>query len=160
LKEVDFHTQLRDAVIKKAASYGKIPYPFVVAVNALEPVSDFDIGAALYGTEKVTIPFTKEGAPDPDHSKISRELDGVWTSFKGPSRQRVSAVLVTSSLRPWSLSEASFAAFHNPWATFPLTFAVNKIQQHILLKDQLVKIEGQPLPELLGFPWPPDVTTS
>ncbi len=154
VKLIDRATSLRDAVFTKAKAYGEIPYPFVVAIDALEPLEDYDIEAAFLGRERFTIPITKVGAPNPVVI-VSREPNGVWAPRKGSSSKRVSAVLVASGLRPWSLGETRFAGFHNPLATIPLTLAVSKIRQYAKHEDHFMMIdEGKQLPELLGVSWP------
>lgn len=132
-KLIDHTPALRDAVSTKAHKYGEIPYPFVVAIDALEPLDYGDVEAAF----------------------LKREYDGVWTSRKESSRRRVSAVLLASNLLPWSLGETKCGVFYNPWATSSMDFAFSKISQYILHDDGLMVTEGQPLPELLGVAWPP-----
>lgn len=132
-KLIDRTPALREAVSAKAHKYGEIPYPFVVAIDALEPLDYDDVAAAF----------------------LKRGHDGVWTNRKESSRRRVSAALVASGLRPWSLGETKCGVFHNPWATSAIAFGFSKISQYILHDDRLMVIEGQTLPELLGVSWPP-----
>ena len=52
---------------------------------------------------------------------ISRDVDGVWQGPNGPTRRRVSAILSTERLTPWSLGQRRARLVVNPWARRPLT---------------------------------------
>lgn len=152
---VDHHTPLREAVRKKARHYGRLRRPFVVAVNAVGMhLEKMDILQALFGTEQYVVHW------DPDPSKRepqpSRKLDGVFMGPRGPRNTRVSAVLVVSSLLPWTVAAQQPALYHNPWTRYPIIGALGKISEHRLVDDQLVETPGRPVAELLGLPerWP------
>ena len=153
-RSVDHRTPIRVAALNKARSYGPVQLPFVIAINALEPIDDIDINEALFGREKVTVYFRDGNPTGPERTEMSRDPDGLWTSPSGPARTQVSAVLIASLLRPWSLGDARLALYHNPWATNPLAFGMHRIQQHMPRDRHLVRVEGEPLSSLLGTPWP------
>jgi hypothetical protein len=99
---------LRRKIKKKAARYGDLDMPYLVAVLALgDHVRACDVEQALLGT----------GARD----------HAVWHGPGGPCNTRLSGVLVARGLRSTDLSAASAAPptlWRNPWALRPLGLAL------------------------------------
>ena len=97
---------LRRKIKKKAARYGELDRPYLLAVLALgDAVRERDVEHALLG----------EGAAGRDHA--------VWHGPGGPCNTRLSGVLVARGLRstdPLSSAAAAPALWQNPWALRPL----------------------------------------
>lgn len=98
---------LRRKIKKKAARYGALDRPYLLAVLALgDRVSERDVERALLGT-RAAAPAAR------DHA--------VWIGPDGPYNTRLSGVLVARGLR--STEPAGAAAptlWRNPWALRPL----------------------------------------
>ncbi len=99
---------LRRKIKKKAARYGALDRPYLLAVLALgDRVRDVDVERALHG------------AGPRDHA--------VWIGPGGPCNTRLSGVLVARGLRstaPHAAVAAAPALWRNPWASRPLGQAV------------------------------------
>jgi hypothetical protein len=97
---------LRRKIKKKAARYGALERPYLLAVLALgERVSERDVERALLG------------ASDRDHA--------VWHGPGGPCNTRLSGVLVARGLRSTEPSRhAAPTLWRNPWALLPLGLAL------------------------------------
>jgi hypothetical protein len=100
---------LRRKIKKKAARYGDLDRPYLLAVLALgDAVRERDVEHALLG------------ASQRDHA--------VWHGPGGPCNTRLSGVLVARGLRSTDLLPAAPAAqptlWRNPWASRPLDVAL------------------------------------
>jgi len=99
---------LRRKIKKKAARYGELNQPYLLAVLALgDQVRTSDVEQALLG------------ASPRDHA--------VWHGPGGPCNRRLSGVLVAQALRstdPFAAVEAMPALWLNPWASRPLHLAL------------------------------------
>ena len=100
----------RRKIKKKAARYGALDRPYLLAVLALgDAVRERDVEHALLG----------DGAVGRDHA--------VWLGPGGPCNTRLSGVLVARGLRstdPLSSATAAPALWQNPWALRPLGLAL------------------------------------
>jgi hypothetical protein len=99
---------LRRKIKKKAARYGALDRPYLLAVLALgDRVSERDVERALLGAD-----------PARDHA--------VWQGPAGPCNTRLSGVLVARGLRSTDLGAADAAPrlWQNPWALRPLALAL------------------------------------
>lgn len=105
---VDDVRPLRRKIKKKAARYGDLDKPYLLAVLALgDAVSERDVEQALLG------------ASVRDHA--------VWHGPGGPCNTRLSGVLVGRGLRsadPFAATAAAPALWRNPWASRPLGLAL------------------------------------
>jgi hypothetical protein len=111
---------IRDAVNSKATRYGELDLPYVVAVNAMsEFAHEEDAVDALFGPLATIVRRTGG-----DEHEFARLPDGVWNSErKGPgepTNTRVSAVLSTERLTPWTGGQQRARLIMNPWAKNPL----------------------------------------
>lgn len=144
------HAPITRAVQRKAARYGELDIPLVVAVNAQDDyASDDDAVDALFGTESVLV--------RPDGSqRVIRNTDGAWRGPHGPVYTRCSAVLFVSRLRPWSLGQRKLSLFHNPWAQRSAEISIDGCDVFRLSEERLEREVGQPVWNLLGLPdgWP------
>lgn len=99
---------LRRKIKKKAARYGDLDMPYLLAVLALgDRVCERDVEHALLG------------AAPRDHA--------VWHGPGGPCNTRLSGVLVGRGLRstdPFAVAAATPALWRNPWASRPLGLAL------------------------------------
>ncbi|MEQ1719253.1 MAG: hypothetical protein ABL907_25250 [Hyphomicrobium sp.] len=112
------HLAIKNAVTAKAGRYGDLGLPYIVAVNAMADIAPEDSDTeALFGTEAVEIVMRDDGFA---HREV-RNADGAWRAEGGPQYTRVSAVLSTSRLTPWSLGQRRMRLILNPWARRLLT---------------------------------------
>ncbi len=111
---VNDREQARKAIMGKAAHYGQLDAPFVVAVLPSSPFFDrTDAEEALYGSEAVQIdPERPEAEP-----AVVRLGDGVWS---GAQRSQVSAVLFGAGVLPWTVGRTWPQLWINPMASTPL----------------------------------------
>jgi hypothetical protein len=153
---VDSSTPIRNAIVEKAGRYGDLKLPYIIAVNALDeaPVDKIDIMDALFGNEQYTVAFGKTGMVS--EPEISRAPNGAWTSEARPRYTRVSAVLLTLGLFPWTVGSARTYLVHNPWAQRPYSSPLTRLPQGIPEDGQIRWQEGDSLYEILGLPpqWP------
>lgn len=152
---VDDRTALREAIVKKASRYGDLSEPYMVAVNAIDQHLDFiDVMEALFGREQYVIyPDTAGRSIEPE---MERARDGALVSKRGPSNTRVSAVLVVSSLLPWSVGVHSPTIYHNPWAKQPCPDALRELPSAHPADNQMSVRPGREFRDLAGLPpaWP------
>ncbi len=155
-QSVDHRTPIRDAIVEKAGRYGEIDLPYIVAVNALEPVDETDIMEALFGKEQYTISFSDEEPAEPTASRMSRVLDGAWTSSQGPRNTRVSAVLLATRLSPWNVPRAHLRLYHNPWAQRLYDSVLTRLPQAVPQGGHLRPLDGESVSEIfsLALTWP------
>ena len=107
---------------------------------------------ALFGTEIVSVQQTADGFED----RVRRDTDGVWYGPRGPVNTRVSGVLSTERLGPWSLGQRRARLFVNPWARRPLVASPLDIDVREFRDEQLHRTAGSSIAELLDLPegWP------
>lgn len=132
---------IRSAIIGKAGRYGDLGLPYIVAVNALYEAAEEDLAEdALFGIPGSGISLTK----------------GVWRSAHRPTNTRLSAVLSTERLDPWSLGYREIRLFDNPWARYPLNGISLGVDRLAVEGRELVRHQGQRLHQILGLPadWP------
>jgi hypothetical protein len=145
--------QLRDTLKHKRGRYGTAEVPLVVAVNCASSfMDDSDIANALYGAKAVQYEM---GVPGSSH--WVRLRDGTWMSEQGPRGQRMSAVLSTVQLHPWTAVKTTPRLWLNPWPHVPLNthwpFTAWSCSDHGVVTNE----EGTPqMADLLGLPpdWP------
>jgi hypothetical protein len=154
---VDDRSAIRDAIVEKATRYGNLGQPYVIAVNAVTQLLDnIDIGEALFGKETFVFrrdDATSSGKAEPELRRLG---DGAWTSPLGSRYTRVSAVLIVSSLAPWTVADAQPRLYHNPWAKRPCTTELTRLPQAIPNSGRIEHRDGVPTAELfeLRAGWP------
>lgn len=149
---VDNRTPTRDAVRGKAGRYGKFRRPYVVAVNAVDQHLDkIDIMGALFGPESVV--FRRGDGHQSEH-ELARQPDGAWV--RRPINTRVSAVLVVSSLIPWSAAARSPELYLNPYARYPYSGPLLTLPSHRPVSGHVEQFPGREAREVLGLAdgWP------
>jgi hypothetical protein len=147
---------IRRAVNRKATRYGDPDLPYVVAVNATSDFADEkDAVDALFGPLATIVQSTEAG----HEYEFARFPDGVWNSvWKEGERTntRVSAVLSTERLTPWSVGQQRARLIINPWAKKPLPELALGVDVLRLLGPELRRFPGEDLRTLFGLPegWP------
>lgn len=103
----------------KGSAYGDLCRPFVVTVDAVSDfTADSDIVSALYGSNAVRY-YVNPGPNDPEPQQI-RLLDGVWRGLQGWQQARVSAVMTTATLKPWTVGMQTPTLWHHPSPDYPV----------------------------------------
>lgn len=110
---------IKDALQRKAARYGAVPWPYVIAVNVTSKWGFHrdDTARALFGVQDSEI----SGASA--KIKLAKGSDGLWVGPRGPRNKKVSAA-ITTFVTPWNLPHARLCIYFNPFAvsqamTFP-----------------------------------------
>lgn len=107
---VDDVRPLRRKIKKKAARYGALDRPYLLAVLALgDYVGEDDVERALLGGDPAM-------RPSRDHA--------VWIGPGGPHNTRLSGVLVARGLQSTDPHRATPTLWRNPWALRPLGIAL------------------------------------
>lgn len=130
---------------KKAGKYGKMKYPYIIALNLVCPdePEDDDIHGALFGEEIVGINRLKN--------------NGLWCFKNGKmSNSRVSGVLISTSLRPDNLKNNKIRLYHNPWAEKKYSSELTSLNHIIVKEEKIINKDGRSLLEVFGLPekWP------
>lgn len=152
-KMVSTWEAIRDSIVDKGSKYGELPAPFVVAVNVGKfHVDKIDVIQALFGQEQF---FVSPGQPSAE-PEMERAPNGAWTSAKGPRYRRISAVLISSDVHPWSMAARSARLHHNPWAIQQCVGSICCLPQCIPQGNEMKDIDGTQPREILGLPkgWP------
>jgi hypothetical protein len=104
---------LRRKIKKKAARYGELDRPYLLAVLALgSDVSDRDVSVALLGAGETCADGSGRPRSSGDHA--------VWIGPGGPHNTRLSGVLVARGLHSVGGEGAPPTLWSNPWALRPL----------------------------------------
>ena len=144
---------IKSSIRSKASAYGELTLPYIVAVNALNEYAGADsVLDALFGTPGVVVRQTPSGL---EHEN-SRLQDGVWGTAQNPIHTRVSAVLSTERLTPWSLAQRRARLISNPWAQRPLDISVFGVDYSSLDGERLRILPARALHEIFDVPasWP------
>lgn len=150
---LDDITPLRRKLKKKAAHYGMMDRPFIVATLCAGTfVEDYDIVGALLGP---TIPYIDPGTRE---MTMSRVPDGVLLAPDGrPVNRRVSGVLTAVSLTPSTVGVIEPRLWINPWAQNPLDSRFPWHRMELQIDGRVVEHQAtRSVREVLGLParWP------
>ncbi len=151
---VNSRAAIRDAIMAKGNRYGELDRAYVVAVNGLAwHLDTADAMEALFGTEQVVVTYGPDG---PVNTEMTRARDGAWLDPSGPRYTRISAVLVTIGLSPWSVTTVPARLYHHPWATRSCPAVLSVLPKTVPVGDRMELRDGKGLAELLGLPaaWP------
>jgi hypothetical protein len=111
--------RIREAVREKGGYYGApgvLKYPLVAAVLSVNTFAErADVTEAMFGSTAVR--YT-EG--DPASVTTIRQRDGYWRGPGSDRGVRVSAVLFSHDMQPWSVASHLPAVWINPWAENPI----------------------------------------
>lgn len=144
---------IADALKRKAAKYGRIPAPFMIAINALTiyPVENDDIENALFGNVYLNyIPAILKG-----ERAIPANAESSFLMHGRAIHTRVSAVLV-SNLTPTNLGSAKYWIYFHPLAEYPLDLQALGLHAYRIGPDGIAVTEGRRIAEILDIPsdWP------
>jgi hypothetical protein len=149
---VDDVDQLESKLKAKAGRYGRPEEPFVIAVLCLSSFMErLDIEQALFGREAVVIGGAAAG-------RLVRQPNGFWFRGEAAINRRVSAVLTSVCVQPWSVTKVAPELWLNPWAErelreeWPFTQASAKDSGEIVREERDPDMAG--LFDLSGE-WPP-----
>ncbi|CAM4356116.1 hypothetical protein MB901379_00012 [Mycobacterium basiliense] len=110
---------IRDAVQDKGSHYGALGTlvrPLIVAVLSVNNMAQIrDAADALFGTTAISVP-----QDDPSAVEFFRKTDGYWRGPGSERGTRVSAVLFSHDVQPWSVASHLPVALINPWADKPI----------------------------------------
>jgi hypothetical protein len=144
---------LADAIKRKAGKYGRIPAPFMIAINALTelPIDDYDIEDALFGglmTNRVPLILKGEYV-------IPATVESSFFAFGKPVHTRVSAVLVTR-VNPTNLAHAKYWIYYHPMAAKELDLDRLNLASYRINSNGIHIMEGRSIKEVLDVPydWP------
>jgi hypothetical protein len=111
--------RIREAVRRKGARYGAVGVldkPLVVALLSISSFAEWsDVTDAMFGSTAIRY---VEG--DPESTKPIRQQNGNWRGPDSERGVRVSAVLFSHDMQPWSVASHLPAAWINPWADKPI----------------------------------------
>lgn len=160
---IDDVAPLRRA-LKRKTKYGRLDKPLVLAILVDLPfIGTQDVESALFGS--MAIRYTQRLKPS--DVVISpywvRQSDGFYRDRKGPANRDVSAVLVATNLRPWTIASEQFGGlglWPHPWAHEPFASEVPFAQAVFVSEPPTHEIRHTKAPttprQLVGLPerWP------
>jgi hypothetical protein len=146
---------IKRSLEKKTKKYGKLGFPFVIAINAttewgFESREAFE---AAFGYELV---YQDDGSAP----LLVRMSDGHFEARKQSVNKRVSAALI-GTYHPALPAQSKLVLYHNPWAVVPLPENALPFPQVVFDGSQVRRVPGQSLTEILGLPlsWPNEPST-
>jgi hypothetical protein len=156
LLEWETRDDIRQAVLRKAKRYGDLKLPYIIAINVINDLMDFDdILDGLFGRPTVEIRRGPQGA---SHRRLVRAPDGAWRGKKEPRNEIVSGVLITHNLIPTTIGIETPLLIHNPWAHKPISSTLWALPQKTvdLVTGKIVSHQGSQGRDILGIPapWP------
>jgi hypothetical protein len=149
-RSVAHRTPIRNSILSKANAYGELEYPFLLAIQPLEPIDDIDIGEALLGKEQFIVSFPEATEHAEPQVTRSRRLDGAWTLPSGPRNTRISGVLILRNLHPWAVPASHARLYHNPWASLAPVPPLTRLHQAIPVQGRYHYVDGVPIANLLA----------
>jgi hypothetical protein len=142
---VNAEGRLLKALERKATKYGEFTDPYVVAVNCVDwAVRQDDFLRALHG---------KEATLDHLPARSSRtEFKGFWVDGSGYQHTRVSAVITTLHLMPWTVLTTQPVLWINPGTAHPLNSNWWRLTKREPAEDRsgLIRTDGEPASIIFG----------
>jgi hypothetical protein len=150
------HLAIRDAIIAKAARYGILDRPYVIAVCAPHFADNDDIMEALFGQTQYTYQVPEDPSIEPPPPQFSRARDGAWIDAGGPRYTRSSAVLLATHFSAWNVPRVGLRLYLHPWAQRPYQGALTRLTQFALDGSHMRRVEGDSIATLfdLDEKWP------
>ena len=155
--QIDPGRTLRDALIAKAARYGNLDGPYVIAVNSIgDWPPDEERGEvleALFGSEAYVVTQRLDGRSS--EPEFQRRPDGLWLGPSGPRHTGVSAVLL-ARVFPSNVPKADIRLYHNPRAKHAYAGPLTQLPQGVLRDGYMQLSDGQSLGDILRLSprWP------
>ena len=155
VRHVDVVSSLRRAAKRKAAKYGDLDLPLVVAVNLGENWGDATQEIdALFGTLQFWLDRNTG-----EQTRTMREPNGVWRGPPAPVNTRLSAVWVFRAFDAWHwAARGSNRLYLNPWASRSAPDSVNVFPRAFAVDGSLQEEDGTTFREMFGVSeeWPED----
>lgn len=117
LLEWNTKDDIRQAVLRKAKCYGDLKSPYIIAINVMNELFEFD--DILHGLFGQPVTEVRRGSQGAYQHRTVNAGDGVWRGRKEPRNTIVSGVLITNNLLPTTIGIETPLLFHNPWAHRP-----------------------------------------
>lgn len=144
---------IRDAVLKKGNRYGDIDKPLLIAVNVGQfNVDNIDSMQALFGQEQFVFNSSDLGS----EPRMDRAPNGAWYGPEGIRYKRISGVIISPDITPWTYSARNICLYVNPWANHNVSGALFQLSHAQVNGSTMEWIEGTHPRELLGLHdgWP------
>jgi hypothetical protein len=144
---------IRNALLAKVSRYGQLDAPYLIAINAMDDHADEEsVVDAAFGTPGVSVRHTPSGFEE----RGARDGDGVWLGPRGPVNTRVSGILSTERLTPWTLAQCRARLVLNPWSRYPLLDPPLPIDRLSVRGEHLRSTRGLSVRKLFDLPegWP------
>lgn len=110
---IDCKNSLRRALAEKARRYGTLEVPYIIALNATDIfVDDLDIHDLLVGTHGIHA-YNNDGEVELTEVR----LENFWFRHGKPINRKVSGVLTSIRLSPFSVANETPVLWFNPWAS-------------------------------------------
>jgi hypothetical protein len=155
LLEWDTKDDIRQAVLRKAKCYGDLKLPYLIAINVMNELFEFDdVLQGLFG-QLVTEVRRSQGAYQ--HRTVNAG-DGAWRGRTEPRNTIVSGILIVNNLLPTTIGRETPLLIHHPWAQRPFPADAWKLPQKSIeaLTGKIITHPGSKAREILGVPerWP------
>lgn len=145
---------IKNSLLSKANKYGKLEYPFVIAINALKWNTKYDdFIDAFFGRNVYKLDLFSE----PKVVGVGRDLRGVLTQLSGPRYTRISAVLGGININPVEIPRSKLRLFLNPFAEKQIGEELVQLPRAFLSENKIVYSEGvTDISEIFSLPvdWP------
>jgi hypothetical protein len=152
LLEWTTNEDIRQAVRRKAKCYGDLKLPYIIAINVMNDLFEFDdILDGLFGQRIVELRRGRQGT---SQRRIIRAANG---ALRGRNAL-VSGVLIANNLIPTTIGIETPLLIHNPWADKPISPGAWRLPQKTidLSTGKINNHDGLQARSILGIPepWP------
>jgi hypothetical protein len=152
----DTKDDIRQAVVRKAKCYGDLKLPYIIAINVMNELFEFDdILHGLFGQPITEVRLGSQGA---SQRRTVNSGDGAWRGRTEPRNMIVSGVLIANNLLPTTIGIETPLLIHHPWAQRPFPTDTWKLPQKSIdiATGKIVSHSGLQAREILGIPqrWP------
>jgi hypothetical protein len=146
--------KLRSSLERKFSHYGTLDAPLIVCVLMMSGSADRGtVEEALFGEEAIQF-----SGSNPEDYRVICKRNGAWVKERGPTATDISAVAVSSHLRPWTCAAQLPDVWLHPWAQVPLAYDLPFVTASASDDGSLVYADARVggACELLGLPadWP------
>src|SRR5260370_533741 len=156
LLDWDTNEDIRSAVLRKAKCYGDLKLPYIIAINVINDLFDFDdIVDALFGQPIVEVLRGPQGT---SQRRLVHGGNGAWRGTTEARNMIVSGLLITNNLIPTTIGIETPLLIHNPWAEKPFSSDAWQLPQRSIdaSTGKIVSHPGLQARDILGIPepWP------